>query len=438
MAAAAPYITVTFSTGSSVTSVQHTPILSHTLMGSPAEIAHGYMLIGLLLNMFLYGILTTQVYLYYINYKSDKLWIKLLVSFLYLLDTLDSFFGCFYLYTALIVHFDDPPFLARATWVFSTDPILTGIIASLVQLFFGWRIRTLTGRNWLFSLVIVCAFVGGVGAIVTTIEVLETPNFVDFRNFKAVVILWLVSECLGDIIITTILVIYLNNHKTGFSASDQLVDRIIRLTVQTGLSTSLCAFFDLLFFLLYPNGLHLLFNFPLSKLYTNSLLSTLNSRRSWNLAADHHRTDSSVTFNELSSTQIRRLSKPTSTLTGGPQSLAHSSSVEGALNGSHRGPIFPQTQVFVSVESNQHHDIAPPRMAQTASRRAASLTSANARHDQARSGPDSGDIGTPAPRVSNPAVDERWNLGQGTMDWGDVFGNEGGSMIRQKSARDAV
>ena len=32
---------------------------------------------------------------------------------------------------------------------------------------------------------------------------------------------------------------------------------------------------------LQPTGLHLIFNLPLSKLYTNSLMSSLNSRAGW-------------------------------------------------------------------------------------------------------------------------------------------------------------
>jgi hypothetical protein len=70
------------------------------------------------------------------------------------------------------------------------------------------------------------------------------------------------------------------------------------VTVQTGAITAVFAIIDLVTFLIsvrppvlsYPSiygtnisfwqnsGLHLAFNFPLAKLYTNSLLSTLNAR----------------------------------------------------------------------------------------------------------------------------------------------------------------
>lgn len=111
-----------------------------------------------------------------------------------------------------------------------------------------------------------------------------TPEFVKFQNFKVVVIVWLAAECVSDILISGILVWQLKRRKTGFQSTDELVDRIIRLTVQTGLITSICATIDLALFLSDPTGTHLIFNFPLSKLYTNTMMSTLNSRRGWDFS----------------------------------------------------------------------------------------------------------------------------------------------------------
>ncbi|KAK7039516.1 hypothetical protein R3P38DRAFT_481029 [Favolaschia claudopus] len=78
-------------------------------------------------------------------------------------------------------------------------------------------------------------------------------------------------------LITAILVKHLLGQKTGLD-SDILIDRIIRVTMQTGLATVLCATISLILFLTDPIGLHLAFNFPLCKIYTNSLLSSLNAR----------------------------------------------------------------------------------------------------------------------------------------------------------------
>ncbi|KAG7091882.1 hypothetical protein E1B28_008283 [Marasmius oreades] len=253
-------------------------------MAGPAEVAHGPIFIGLLLNVALFGIMVTQVHLYFSNYKKDRTWFKLYVLLLFLCDTVNSVFDSVYLYGALVIHFGDAGYLGKANWIFATvDPALTAIIAILVQGFFAWRIRVLTGKTWLVSIVLVFSVASFVGGIATAFKV-RTSAFVNFRDFKWAVILWLLSGCCGDIMITVILVWHLvwRRHKTGFQASDDIIDRVIRVTVQTGLVTTVCAIIDLSLFLSDPSGLHLIFNFPLSKLYTNSLMSTLNSRGSWN------------------------------------------------------------------------------------------------------------------------------------------------------------
>ncbi|KAK0221029.1 hypothetical protein EDD85DRAFT_1028567 [Armillaria nabsnona] len=208
-------------------------------MLGPAEVVHGPIFIGLMFNLLLYGIMVTQVYLYFAAYKQDKLAVKLFVGaifvvvgapyitstkvlLLFLCDTINTGFDFLYLYDCFVLHFSEAAYLAKATWVFSTDPAMTDVVT-----------------------------------------------------------IWLASDCLCDIVITFLLVRHLHDRrgqKTGFKRSDDLVDKIIRITVQTGLITSLCALVDLITYLSLPTGIHLIFNLPLSKLYTNSLMSSLNSR----------------------------------------------------------------------------------------------------------------------------------------------------------------
>ncbi|KAF8964340.1 hypothetical protein BDZ97DRAFT_1757935 [Flammula alnicola] len=201
---------------------------------NPAEIAHGPILIGFTFNAVLLGVMMTQVYLYYTSFKKDKAWIKIFVAVLFGLDIFNTACGAAYLYKALIIHFDDPAYLNEVTWQ---------------------RERELTKcpnlhRSRYHSIT------GGVTAILTPVEVAKAPHFIDLIKSKS-------------------------KHKTGFERSDMLVDRIIRLTIQTGLITSVVALINLVVYLSDTTGLHLLFNFVLCKLYSNSLMSTLNSRGIW-------------------------------------------------------------------------------------------------------------------------------------------------------------
>uniref|UniRef100_D8PX47 DUF6534 domain-containing protein n=1 Tax=Schizophyllum commune (strain H4-8 / FGSC 9210) TaxID=578458 RepID=D8PX47_SCHCM len=207
-------------------------------------------------------------YLYWNGYKrKDPLVIRLFVIFLFVADTAHTAFTMAYMYICLVNHYGNPLYLANANWVFSADPALTGIIGGSVQIFFSWRVKILTGHSLLAGTIATSSCASLLCGIATAIACGFVPAFAQFQRFKVVVIIWLAASSLSDILITGSLVNHLRSHKTGFRTTDTHVDRIIRLTVQTGLITSLWA--------------HLMLNFALSKLYTNSLMSSLNSRKGW-------------------------------------------------------------------------------------------------------------------------------------------------------------
>ncbi|KAK7055537.1 WD-repeats-region domain-containing protein [Favolaschia claudopus] len=210
------------------------------------------------------------IYLYMTTYKR---WVAVLM----LADTLNTGFMIAYLYQSLVVHFDDLAYLAKANW----DPAMTGIIGAMVQLFYAWRIHTLTGSVWVVGLIGVCALTNAFGGLATASAIAFVPEFDHFQQFQVTVICWLMSAAVGDVIITTTLVSFFRKHRTGCSATDSKVDQIIRLTIQTGMITSLCSVVDLGLFLGDSSGMHLLFNLPLAKLYSNSLMSSLNARGGW-------------------------------------------------------------------------------------------------------------------------------------------------------------
>ncbi|OCH88471.1 hypothetical protein OBBRIDRAFT_88138 [Obba rivulosa] len=153
----------------------------------------------------------------------------------------------------------------------------------LVQLFFAWRVNTVSDGKLAALFICVCSLCQWFGGLGTSIALTKVHEFTEFRRFQVPVAIWLVSSVLADMTITIILVKFLHQHKTGFPSIDDVVDKIIRLTVQTGLITTLCAIVDLIVFLSVPSAFHLVFNLPLSKLYSNSLLSNLNSRTGWHL-----------------------------------------------------------------------------------------------------------------------------------------------------------
>ncbi|KZP05229.1 hypothetical protein FIBSPDRAFT_805963 [Athelia psychrophila] len=247
----------------------------------PAEIAMGPMLIGTIFNVWLFGIMCTQVHLYFHTYKTDKRWFKCLVLFLFFADTMNAVFDLIYVYDSLIVHFGDAEYLASANWVFATDPAMTAIIATTVQMFFAWRVKVITNSKIATAVVVFTSAMSFFGGLGTAIAVGMYPIFTEFVRFEVIVIIWLVGAAVTDVIVAVVLTVHLQRHRTGFSSTDDVVNKIIKLTVQTGAVTAIVAIFDIIFFLIDNTGTHLMFNIPLSKLYTNSLMSSLNARGGW-------------------------------------------------------------------------------------------------------------------------------------------------------------
>ncbi|KAL1686295.1 hypothetical protein GGG16DRAFT_118049 [Schizophyllum commune] len=320
-------------------------------MLNPAQIAHGPMLIGTFLNVLLYGISITQTYLYWNGYKrKDSLVIRLFVIFLFVADTAHTAFTMAYMYICLVNHYGNPLYLANANWVFSADPALTGIIGGSVQIFFSWRVKILTGHSLLAGTIATSSCASLLCGIATAIACGFVPAFAQFQKFKVVVIIWLAASSLSDILITGSLVNHLRSHRTGFRTTDTHVDRIIRLTVQTGLITSLWALADMLLYLLDPAGWHLMLNFALSKLYTNSLMSSLNSRKGW------HYSDSRTSGASGHPSGQRMRKHDIVTVGGGRAEVSRDDQLGGIVPTAVRETDEAPPQVFVQVESHEMVD----------------------------------------------------------------------------------
>ncbi|KAF9450454.1 hypothetical protein P691DRAFT_652540, partial [Macrolepiota fuliginosa MF-IS2] len=229
----------------------------------------GPILIGLLINVFLFGVVVVQMYIYYTTYKKY-------IFIVFVVDAANTVFNVIYIYNGVIVHF--------GLLIYSTF-IPKSIIGLMVQLCFAWRIYVLTSSRLMVMVVVGLASTGAVGGLIVAYGAVAVPEFTALQELQKFVIIWLVGASAADITITATLVWFLiQRHKTGFRRSDIMVDRIIRVTMQTGLVTSVVAIVNMIVFIIELTMIlrrHLLINLTLSKLYSNSLISNLNSRGGW-------------------------------------------------------------------------------------------------------------------------------------------------------------
>ncbi|THV02216.1 hypothetical protein K435DRAFT_853027 [Dendrothele bispora CBS 962.96] len=183
-------------------------------MSSPAVASAGPIFIGWMFNLFFLGILTVQGYIYMTTYKKDRLWIKIFVAVLMVINFLNTIFTAVYLYDALVIKFGDATSVTTASWLTAMDPVTTGVTAIYVQLFFIWRIKVLTRSMMLAGAILLPATAGLIGAIASSLPGLTgSVELVNLILFKAWVILWLIGAAVADLMITFALVAWL----VGFS-----------------------------------------------------------------------------------------------------------------------------------------------------------------------------------------------------------------------------
>ncbi|EDR06369.1 uncharacterized protein LACBIDRAFT_299921 [Laccaria bicolor S238N-H82] len=268
-------------------------------MAPNVTLIFGPMLIGVFFNMILYGILIVQTYHYYLSYKGDVHWIRCLVSevlYLFVIETVNTGCDMAMMYQTLINNFGkadttkffptllaaEPITIVRPSRVGRTMGItiqLQVVISTPIQLFFAYRIRLLSKSNLLGGIIAFFATVSLGGGAWSTVRIVKTKVFAHKPELHLPALVWLLSAVVSDVMITVVLVITLNKRRTGFIATDDAIAKIIRMTVQTGLLTSLFAIGDVIFFMTLPHtAVNFVWDLALTKLYSNCLLSTLNTR----------------------------------------------------------------------------------------------------------------------------------------------------------------
>lgn len=226
-----------------------------------------------------------QLYIYLDRYPKDNIWLKVFVIVLFALDVLNSIFVVMWVYKLLINNFGNLVAFTKADWTATTDPLLAGVMAGMVQSFFAWKIWLLTKNYYYVGIILMCALTSSAGGIATSIIgflVIDSVDWTELRNkLDTPSLVWLMPAALGDLIIAVVITMCLQRAKGSIRRTNRVLNRIIRLTMQNGLLTATVAIVDLGLILgVKRQPYYLCVAFILPKLYTNSALSSLNSRRS--------------------------------------------------------------------------------------------------------------------------------------------------------------
>ncbi|XP_006458651.1 hypothetical protein AGABI2DRAFT_115687 [Agaricus bisporus var. bisporus H97] len=174
---------------------------------------------------------------------------------------------------------------------------VTGILTCIVHFFYSHRIFRLSRQNYFIAVPIcILAVCRLVSASATTAEMVLTGSFLEFRSkFYWLFTLGLGLSSVVDIIVTCSLFLLLRRKRTANFNVDAVFDLLILYAFETGSLTAAGTVLSMICWLTMSNNLIFMgLHFVIAKLYANSLLVALNTRREIRRAS--HKTPMGIQF----------------------------------------------------------------------------------------------------------------------------------------------
>ncbi|KAI0000706.1 hypothetical protein BJV74DRAFT_129920 [Russula compacta] len=244
-------------------------------MSQSSPSAQGVLLIAILLNAYLFGLVSQQFHGYWVSRFKDTIYLKLFIIVQYLLVALQSILIWQLAYGVFVLSSFLPPSSQPSLWQGPVNSICQLIIVLLANVFLAIRIHGLTHSFVQSGLVVVLstsAFVIGMVTVVlawkTTCPAVETTS-----------IIWHSIQAAAECFITFFLVRTLRGSRSGMRRSDTVVNHIVRSTIQTGCFATVWAIAGLVTWFFLPRVMAFrLFDLTSGSIYTHAIFDTLLSR----------------------------------------------------------------------------------------------------------------------------------------------------------------
>ncbi|KAJ7166241.1 hypothetical protein C8R46DRAFT_94176 [Mycena filopes] len=254
-------------------------VAQHSLV--PLGSLLGPWLIGLVISAVVFGVTCLQVYLYYTKFcHRDTVFLKTFVGVLTAIDLFNLVLIAASYYVTSINNFGDFEAISRVPWSLRAQIIVGHSLSTLVQMFYAFRIWTLSAKSIYVPLCIITLSLGQLGfATGTTFEFSKHTAFADTAVTIPFSTSSLAFEVACDSLISMAMIYWLGRNKTGFHKTNRALNTLISYTVNSGLLIVIFAIACLVTFLTSKTTLiYGLFFFILVRLYACSFMSILNSR----------------------------------------------------------------------------------------------------------------------------------------------------------------
>ncbi|KAF7346760.1 hypothetical protein MSAN_01814500 [Mycena sanguinolenta] len=244
----------------------------------------GAVQIGVLVAYVLFGVATTQAYIYFSRFPDDSRRVKAFIVLVWSLDIAHSLCFGHVLYTFTILDFAQPQRLgAQPPKSLSVSTLFSGLTAAAVQGFYSYRIYLFTKKLFVPCILWFMALLHFAGRVLLFATTLHTPSILVYiQQWEWLITTnWGLSVATDVAISVTMVTVLYRRRSNAHRKTAALVDKLIVWTIETGLLTSATSLVMLGSFLKSKeNFTWLAFHAIGTQLFTNSLIASMNSRAS--------------------------------------------------------------------------------------------------------------------------------------------------------------
>lgn len=243
----------------------------------------GPLFVGYLLQWGLFGALSVQVYVYYLGLSNDPPHRKALVYSVYAAELAQTILYTKMAFQEFATGFGNDPGLEEIGLLWFAAPVLTAIVAFVVQMFYAYRIKTFTQSYFIPIVVTLLALLQLAGGIAEGVIGQKISLFSSNLALEKIYIssgVWNGCSAACDLLIAASMTYLLSRRKTPWKSTQRLIQRVTRLIVATGALTAAVSIINLILFVLPGNHptYYQTTTAILGKMYSNSMMVVLNSR----------------------------------------------------------------------------------------------------------------------------------------------------------------
>ncbi|KAG2343287.1 hypothetical protein BDR05DRAFT_1059768 [Suillus weaverae] len=252
----------------------------------------GALFIGVTIAAVLFGLSSVQAFVYFQTHKgTGTTFYKLAVIWLWILDALHLALIVHCVYYYLVINYTNVDALTEIVWSFKLQIIVDVLIIYGVHLLYVYRIWIFSdGRSRILPIIVGVIVILGSGVAIALIwAIYQCHVFSDLIKTEWSTYMTLGTVTFADIVIASSLCYLLATSRTGFTATDSLITKLMAYIINTGCLTSICSMAAMITCAVMPtNFIFLAIEFLVAKLYVNSFFALLNARYYAQVNTDTH------------------------------------------------------------------------------------------------------------------------------------------------------